>query len=174
LLKLPDKARLGAAFADMSVFAGEKAPGLAESLGKEDYECIWFFEGFVNARFTDEALRELCFSAKPTVLTLPLESMTEDELFSPMIYAYETLLARYEKGDDGRPLTAEGERRRLLLRLAAANRYGFSEKEELSLLDRVLKETAGSFIRDGYDPVCNAVLSSALVMLEKRLNGGIK
>lgn len=172
MLNLPEKARLGTAFADVSFFAGENAEALSKSLDKAYFEKAWADCGFVNATLTDKALLSLYGEPSFGKIRVIPEELTEEELFSPAVYAYLTLLPRANAA--GIPSCPEwtGERRRLFLRLAAAARGGFSLSEELSLCQKVMNEAVSSFLTGGEDEGLKMLCSAAVALLEKRIDGG--
>lgn len=172
MLNLPENARMGTAFADVSFFAGERAGELSKCLDKDYFEEAWADSGFVNADLTDKALSVLFEGISFGKTGISPEDMTEEELFSPVVYAYLTILPRANAKRTAACPKLEGERRKLFLRLAAAFYGGFSLSEELSLCERVMDEMRAPFLTDGEDEGLKMLCFAALAVLEKRINGG--
>jgi len=172
LLNLPENARLGTAFADVSFFAGDRAGELAKGLNADSFEDVWADSGFVNAKLTEKALLSLYEGLRFGNAAISPEEMTEEELFSPVMYAYLAILPwAGAKSAIARP-ELKGERRRLFLRLAAAFYGGFSPSEELSLCEKVMDEARAPFLTSGEDEGLKMLCFAALAVLEKRINGG--
>ncbi len=172
MLYLPENARLGTAFADVSFFAGENAEALSKSLDKAYFEEAWADSGFVNANLTDKALLSLYGALSFGKIRVFPEELTEEELFSPVVYAYLTLLPRANAEGITDCPELSGERRRLFLRLAAAARGGFSLSEELFLCEKVMNEATSPFLTGGEDEGLKMLCFAALALLEKRIDGG--
>ncbi|MGI6150487.1 MAG: hypothetical protein ACOYIR_00830 [Christensenellales bacterium] len=172
LLFLPESARLGTDFADVSFYAGEHAKANAAALDAEWFENVRIASGFVNADLTKKAILSLLSGIDIQQADFRLEEMTEEELFSPVVCAYLAILPRATAKKIERCPAFQGERRKLLLRLIAAYFGDFSLTEELSLCKRVMDEMRSSFLNCGEDESLSILCSVSLAVLKKRIDGG--
>ncbi len=172
MFDLPENARLGTAFADVSFFAGEQAEEYVRDMDREYFSLVWASSGYVNATLNDKALLELFRGVNFGNIEINAEDMAEDELFSALIYTYMTILP----GGNTDGITGcsglKGEQRRLYLRLIAALYGRFSLMEELFLCSKVMEEMQYSFLKSGEENGLSMICATALAVLEKRINGG--
>ncbi|MGI6192740.1 MAG: hypothetical protein ACOYI3_04170 [Christensenellales bacterium] len=174
MLKLPDNARLGTRYADVCFFEGKNAEAAAKELDKRYFQNARAEAGFVNADLTEEGIAALLSQIDEKSDDFCAEDLTEEELFSPVIRCYLTLLPRQNAESTNRSPHMEGGERRLLLRLIAAYFGEFSKTEELALCERVIQMKKSSFLQSAKDDHLAVLCHVARAVLKKRIDGGFQ
>lgn len=172
MLILPENAHLGTAYSDVSFYAGKDAKKQAEALDHRYFQNPRAENGFVNADLTLLGLNALLSQIPLPQNGLNFDDLTEDDLFSPAIRLFCALSRRANDEITLEEPFFKAKRRRLLLRLIAAQKGHYALSEEIALCEQVEKELKTSFLSEE-DKTLGTLCALGSALLYRRLNGGI-